>query len=207
MKKLIAILVVMIVMVGAAFADTAPAVNTTETHVITVNTSVDLIVPVFNFKTAAAQTNTSTKFNESSTNPDFKTEDTTVLRGANDQDISQVDISQEFEIRSMTQANYTRAFDFTVEATAFTAKDPTDSTQVIYTTTTTPTYVYAKNTADLSADHIAVSDSTSKITATFSGRQFSTNVLLGKVTVTWPQDVNAKPGDYKADVTLTVTAK
>ncbi len=219
MKKLITILAIMIVLVGAVFAadDPTPTTGTSESHVITVNTHVAQILPVFNFKTANIDgTNKTAKFDTSTaTNPDFAAEDTTKIYGENNQDISQADISQTFTILSMKKANYVGSFKLTVSATQFKTSHTDQATsQVVvdHETTGAITYTYPTSVATKEDGRLVVTPTAATtedpayLTAVFNGRQDTESLELASVTVKWARDVDAIPGDYKADVTLNVVA-
>lgn len=217
MKKLITILAIMFVLVGAVFAtdDPTPTAGTTENHVITVNTHVAQILPVFNFKTANIDgTNATTKFGESTT--DFTAQDTTkIYNVTSNEDISQAAISQTFTIMSMKKANYVGSFKLTVSATQFkttATKTVGADTVPVYTTESTITYTYPTETKTLEDGRLTVtptaatSEAPAYLTATFEGRQDTESQILANVTVEWSRDIEAVPGDYKADVTLEVKA-
>lgn len=201
MKKTIAILAVLVIALACVFADV-----TSETHKLTVQTTVSLVLPSFSFSAKnnnviVATNAQSAKFDTSeSTDPDFSGNATLVLANT---DISNAAISQQFDIISKTVANYNGSFDLTVAATAFKGTDDNDTT---YETVGDIAYVYAKLTPDAS-NHITTNAvAAEKITVTYKGKQVATDVGLGNVTITWPQDTAAIPATYTADVTLTVTA-
>lgn len=209
-KKVLTILMVLALVAGFAFADDRPAANTTETHKITVNTTVNTIVPVFGFVSANnVVTNNTVKFNQSTvtTGDDFTVEDAAILYSSN-KDITEAALSETFLIKSQQVCNIYQDFEFTVSATRF-VRQTTQTDTVAYTTAGDPTIALkAPTTAIAATEHVSVSATgTTKLTASFTGRQVTAGITLGSVDVTWPQDPDAKPGSYKADVVLTVTAK
>ncbi len=219
MKKVFAILLVLAVVAGFVFAENAPSANSSETHKITVTSTVDLVVPGFNFTyvntttSADAATNKIAATTDGSTAEAFEANDKKNATNSYDvgQDISKGDVSATFTIYSNRVCNYNGSFDLSVAATTF-KKDNTT------TAATEKSVTYTADSGNHTADHIVIANYSSTATessqattsdplrVTYSGRQFSSSVTLGTVTVVWNQDVNAKPDTYTSDVTLTIKA-
>ena len=227
MKKLIAILAIMIVLVGAVFA-TDPVDTTPDgaTQRVTIKSTVGRKDPTFLLKGLKdAGTFTNTGAQDAADVVDATTGnasaagsyDGTLLTSA--KDISQDDVVASFGVFQTADAKNKFAYSFTISATHLI--QVTDANGDAPTTpydAATPEFSnlgntawYASSTTGISAGTSSV-DAASGITAsvTFDGlATISADTTNPKLTftVTWPKNRMAVAGDYEADVTMVLTVQ
>ena len=214
MKKLIAILAIAIVLVGAVFADDLPAKNSSESHTITLKTVVSSVLPQFKL-TASSNNNTE------STNPDLST--SAAAKIANDAsytgtgivevaDISVEDIVATFTASLENLAKTGGTYRLSFEAGTFqnvwkvvgteVKKDQT----IAPSTTTAPSL--AKPTSGAAGVGLVIADpSGSSIDITFNGQECTTGALA-VYTVQYDKDDTVVDNDgegYTVDIKMTIT--
>ena len=211
MKKAITILAVLIVLVGAVFAEIQ-----TENHSIKLHTTVDPVVPVFhlNFKdvtaTAAAGAalaaddaqstnggNTAFANNGAHT---YTAESRAALEVG---DISKGAITVNFDVTISNAAKIYRSYDLTFGATGFAV---TKNNSPVTTAAPTPTLAgFGDHTG------VSVSQKTQNVAATaaFNGTTCEADTVLATYKLVYAQDPAVDPTNagatYTADVTLTIT--
>ena len=233
MKKLIAIVTIAIVLVGAVFAelgDTAPA---NQSGRITVRSEVARQDPTFVLKGGVSSNALNVIGNASATDYDGQE-----LKQANmaDWDISQANITAYFGIYQTTAAKNQFTYSFSVVPThfvqyknaagadvttnAYTVNKAVDidglNTDLWYVDSTSTTG-YVEGISQ-SSTRPAVTDATTASgidtlagTVIFDGSAVvnseaaTTNVLICPFSITWTYDREAPAGKYQADVLLTVT--
>ena len=211
MKKLIAILTIAIVLVGAVFAG---ANDLSGAATITVTTCVARSLP--EFKLAASSSAISTTVPSIA---DDLTDPADGSLGGTEFDATGTDISVDnllvyFGIYQTNQANVREEYTLTASATplyrmntAGTAKETEEgkahSIPVATFSNTTEAEV-----ADTVTGHnlIALSAAGHVLTVEYTGKVGTddTDLLLGTFSVQWNKDVEAPEGTYKADVVLTI---
>ena len=195
MKKLIAILAIAIVLVGAVFA-------TSESHTITVKADVDSVTPKFQLVFGSRSTN-----NANSTPVDFAAGPYT--EGNNTTDKIDVGFKLDaggtatFYAKIANNAKIVQGYTLTFGGGTFTGvmRDNVEGTQAPASITVT------KGTA---VDGLTLADPVGyAVTVTFNGRtmELADEALpytLATAEYSYNADVRINPGEYFADVTLTV---
>ena len=227
MKKLIAILAIAIVLVGAVFAD---PVNTTPdgaTQRITIKSTVERKDPTFllkgledaaSFTNAGAQGATTIVADQTTGELSAAgSHDGTLLTSG--KDISQDNVVASFGIFQTADAKNRFAYTFAVSATHLIQVTDADGNDVAAANAydaSTPEFSNLGNTAWYASSTTGISAATASLNAatgisasvTFDGLAVitadTTNPKL-TFTVTWPQNKFAVAGDYEADVTMTLT--
>ena len=216
MKKLIAIVTIAIVLVGAVFA-TANDVNQSAT--VTITTCVERVLPTF--KLVAANSTFAGETAPAAVATDAATDTADSPLGGAEYDATSTDISINdlevfFGIYQTNQANVREEYELTVSANplalmneAGTAALTGNDAHSINPTDTTPAIAKATIASTVTGyTLIALDDSTDpKLTVAYTGKvgTASTDLLLGTFSVKWEKDVEAPSGTYKADVVLSIT--
>ena len=214
MKKLIAILAIMVVIAGAVFADDLPTKNDSETHAITLRTIVSSVLPQFKL-TASSNGNTA------STNPDDST--TQAAQFVNSAsyagtgevvvaDISLTDIIATFTASLENLAKTGGTYRLSFEAGTFQNVWKVVGTEVKKDQTIAPSTTsapsLAKPTSGAAGVGLTIADpSGSSIDITFNGQECTTGALA-VYTVQYDQDTTVVDNDgvgYTADITMTIT--
>lgn len=216
MKKLIAILVTLIVLVGMVFADSQS---------LTVTTTISEQVPTFLMKGGSAS---GTYGVSAGADSNGNTQDYSYNKINLTGDITSTNLVGYFQVLQNTKANLSKVFNFTVyagnlvrqghlatEAEATANNQLTAGTSVVadsrsYTITTGVTVSAAtKNNTTDALDNITIAPTANSTSAAFSvtytGNVAGTELPLATFSVTWTKDAAAMDGVYMADVTLTVT--
>ena len=222
MKKLIAILTIAIVLVGAIFA--TDAVAPTGTQRITVKTTVDRILPVIEFKGANTTFNGATPAGAvtakvdgtdygTANSPEVYTAGTagTAHDGAELESNTHIDLGNVVAYFKIAQANGDGGakcnFVYTLSVSATTLKSITDG--VTYEVQNTPV-ASADGTQPTAGTNLAIGEPTVSgasfsVTATYTGVVADQDIAYFKYT--WAKDNAAPNATYAADVTLTYTAQ
>ena len=219
MKKVFAIIAIMVVLVGAVFA-VENEINQTST--ITVKTLVQRSLP--EFKLVGSLTATNGEPTGTITTVATADNQTAAYEGdavnAEATDISIDDITVYFAIYQTNQANVRASYNLAYTAgklvrmsaqnssTAATGNDAytiNGNGSVGANGTAVVTTAIEANDAE-NETYLALDDTTDLVAA-YTGRvsQDQTDLLLGTFSVTWLKDVEAKDGYYRADVVLAVT--
>lgn len=201
MKKTIAILAVLVIVLGCVFAATE------ETHNIKLKTNVGIVVPVYQLQFVEG---TNTADNQTSHTNDAEADFAAGTKAATADievlDISKNDISVTFKAVLMNEAKINKAYTLTFSATSFAVKkDGKDAEVAVDSETVTAAgKKTGVTTAAGAADNIVV--------ATFNGATCSaTGTDLATYTVTYKKDTAVDPHTsddqyYYATVTMTVSA-
>lgn len=224
MKKVFAILVVLALVAGFAFAD-LPAANTSETHKITLKTVVVNTLPQFRLTAAiasASQYNNADSVVTNDTPNDFGSvtaaEATKQIQVA---DISTTDISATFTASLENKAKTGGTYTLTFGATAFTnvwksVEDPTTHVVSVSQTETVPVHAIslANLTSDLATTGITIGtvDNTTdadhpSVVISFNGQECTEGDIV-RLTVEYESDptvIDNNGVGYFADVTMVVT--
>ena len=213
MKKAITILAVLIVLVGAVFADTLPQQNHSESHAITLRTTVTSTLPIFRL-TATSNNNTVT------TNPDGNEDAAKFANGeayVGTGELAVVDISTTNIVATFTASLENTAKTAGTYRLSFEAGDfenvwrMTDGQLVkdhvvAPSTQTRPTL--AKAASEIAGTGIDIANPVgSYIDVTFNGQECTTG-KIAVYTVQYDRDpaiVDNNGAGYTADVTMTVT--
>ena len=224
MKKVFAIIAIMVVLVGSVFA-VENAINQTST--ITVKTLVQRSLPEFKLvgslsATDAVPTGTITTV-ATHNNPQTAAYDGGAVN-AEAIDISIDDITVYFAIYQTNMANVRASYNLAYTAGQLVRMSAQNSATAAtgdeaYTINPTGT-VGANGTAVVTSAIVAAEenetylalDATTNLVAAYTGRvnqpaegQSVSDLLLGTFNVKWLKDVEAKDGYYRADVVLAVT--
>ena len=220
MKKVLTILVVLALVCGAVFA------VETETHKITLKTTIGEVLPVFQLvreaytgtatdgsavNAAEDITNTENGINENGIVEDgirFVDAAEYALDDLEVGDLSKYDVDVTFNVRISNAAKSVRVFTLTFDAGAFSvSRNKTVGSQAATTT------ALSANTNLVAASGVIAAANGQVLTATFNGTTLSENgTLLGTYNVVYPADSTIDPSfgntteaTYTADITLTIT--
>ena len=222
MKKLIAILVIAIVLVGAVFA---------ETHTLTVRTTVNGIIPAFQLrygtgdvytnKTADDNTTSvidaATQFSATGTFGEVNDYDDGYIQEA--EDISLTDVTADFyAVLAIGGKQENVSYKLTFEAGAFNTKVNGVQDSTTETACTSSTIAVAENyNATTHGAIVTLAQAASAITnnpanskawvITMKGAPATSKIDLVKFTPTWGRNPNVDIGNYTANVTLTITVE
>ena len=242
MKKVFAIIAILVVLVGAVFANDTNAVDGRAT--ITVQSLVSRLIPIFELRAKLGDTTftsstsadvTDATGTETISNDGIQTyvdNTTNAFDGellATGIDISVDDITVNFGIFQVNKANVDATYTITYSAGKLTrvatdngdyvaAGSPdayvinnagnigtanTDVVQITAITKVDPT----GNDAKYAISSLTEGANAGGISINYDGTvdASTSNILLGTFQVKWLHDVNAKDGEYRADVVLTVT--
>ncbi len=220
MKKVLTILVVLALVCGAVFA------AETETHKITLKTTIGEVLPVFQLVRAAYA---STATDGTAVTADSETTNTTgginangivedgkrfrdtaeyVLTDLEVGDLSKYDVDVTFTIQVSNAAKSVRVFTLTFEAGDFSVSRSRNVESHAATTT-----ALSANENLVEASGVTTEANGQVLTATFNGTTLSENgTLLGTYNVVYPADPTIDPSvgnttnaTYTADITLTIT--
>ncbi|MBO4716874.1 MAG: hypothetical protein J5599_03175 [Spirochaetales bacterium] len=220
MKKAITILAVLIVLVGAVFADADPAVKPAGKERITVETKVDRELPVLRLvgaldesaletagtvSTTVAQTGYA---KEKDVTPEAVQDVSATANNGTILDAKSIDISHEdlkvyFKVSSAA-ARCDLVYSISVAAGQLKAVD--NNTEY----TIDKDVTFANQTAGAAVTNLAVTnvgggDSAFTATATYSGATDA--ATIGTFDITWEKDNHAPEATYRADVTMTYTVQ
>ena len=220
MKKVLTILVVLALVCGAVFA------VETETHKITLRSTIGEVLPVFQLvraaytgtatdgsaiNAAAETTNTEGGINEKGIVEDgirFKDTAEYALTLLEVGDLSKYDVDVTFDVKISNDAKSVRTFTLTFDAGAFSvSRNKVVGSQAATTTT------LSANDSLVAASGVITEANGQVLTATFNGTTLSENgTLLGSYRVVYPADSRIDPSvgntteaTYTADITLTIT--
>ena len=216
MKKLIAILAIMVVLAGALFAD--------ETHTVKIKADVNSIIPVFGLKQGGYKTNTATLDGETQYTGDYTTEydraSTYGMTSNDDALLVSFKLDQggsvTFYAILLNNAKQIETYDLEFGGGVFTVSKngaPNQQHGPQTVTVTKGDNITGLTIADGAAATTALYDK--KIGLTFDGKAISgvsndNPHVLATAIYTYPQDltIDALPAGsyYYADVTLTVSA-
>lgn len=212
MKKLIAILAVMFVIVGAIFAEQNAATSTGNAEVKVV-TTVSIVEPTFKLTTASATTNLGNTTNKGQAAGEIgvHTIDVNTL-------IGQGTTAVEFAVIQIADCKSYKTYTFsaTAEELVMTKEYDKDGNLVAYAgEATTANHrafaVDATTAAFVDGDNAAKALKTNASTAAayqikYTGDKVAANTKIAGFTVTWTNDADAVPGQYEAYITLTVAS-
>ena len=219
MKKAITILAVLIVLVGAVFAD-APA---GETQKITIQSTVERKDPQFLLKGVAGANQSGFTTEAAKTTTEY--EGTKLASGV---DISQEDVVASFALYQTAAAKNRFAYTFTISATKLVQREDAEGTPVsgqnAYTTANAPVFSELNDnwyaSENEGANGIASGSASLTLTegvatgvsanVTFNGKATvpaNNNTPKMAFTVTWDDDRLAPAGLYEADVTMVYTVE
>lgn len=208
MKKLIAILAVMFVIVGAVFAEQNAATSTGNAEVKVV-TTVSIVEPTFKLTTASASTNLGNTRAVGEIDVHTIDVNTLIGQGTTSVDFSVVQIAD-------CKSYKTYTFSATAEELVMTKEYDKDGELVAYTGTATTTnhraFALAHATVSFEdGDNDAKALKTNASTAAeyqikYTGDKVAANTKIAGFTVTWTNDAEAVPGQYEAYITLTVAS-
>ena len=222
MKKVLAIFVVLALVCGAVFA------VDTETHKITLRTTIGEVLPVFQLVreayagtatdgTAVAATAETTN-TTGGINANGVVEDGIRFVDAADYelaelevgDLSKYDVAVDFTIKVSNAAKSVRTFTLT-----FNAGDFSVSRNKVVGPQAATTKTLTANDALVAADGVTTSAADQVLTAVFNGTTLTpgnTGTVLGTYSVVYPKDSRIDPSvgnettaTYTADITLTIT--
>ena len=214
MKKVFAIIAIMVVLVGAVFADGNPA----ETHTLHIKTVVDTIIPQFQLKIAS--TYTDADYITNNDNPINQFDDGASYRLGGNTDQTAIDVSDAVVLdkdgeqaivfsaiianqpKTSSHGGTSRSWTLAFSGGAFAVtKAGTDAT-------ITPT-IATSNGADYN-DGVTIvlgtGNNANTATLTLTANQPSkAGIEIVKATYTWTGDRTVDPGTYETDVVMTVT--
>lgn len=213
MKKVIAILAIMVVLVGAVFAATGDA----ETHTITLKTKVKGDDPIFALSAAYAEASTATNADEKEFTAGEPYTGASQLEVA---DLSKSDVTVTFVSKLVNQAKSTDSFTITFVPGPFNVKKLDASNNridaQIFATNNASSSAIGSNDSGYTLGALNVTTSNSQIefsnTVAFTGAQASaTNNTLATYSVTYAKDpdiaqnISSEAAYYYADCVMTVT--
>ncbi len=203
MKKIITILAIMMILVGSVFAATGDSSNGTASLDVTIAISAQY--PTFQLKSGSVTDNVASTHADSYDPADVALTADSLL--SEDQPVS-------FDIVQLTRSSAKATYWLTVTATNMDlVKDASGATISTLSDTGTQRFTVASTTPSVSAPTTAVTGisnngtSGNKLVAIYDGTTVAANTTIGSFTATWNKNANAVSGDYKATVTLTVTAQ
>ena len=199
MKKILAILTVLILAAGTMFADPSQANGTAA---IDITASVGEIVPAFQlmFKTNAT--------NEEGNR--FGTESSYTLPQAfsTNLDLSREDVTAEFYAVIAQGARQNAEYFLTFEAGAFDTKSNNVNKPTACSNSTLVDSIDQKYAGTLTASDISSATGSNNQSAKIilNGAVAAEQIRLLKFVATWTKDTTIDPGTYSADVTMTVSS-
>ena len=216
MKKLIAIVTIAIVLVGAVFAANTEQSYASTNEKLTIVTTVTRVEPTFKLVGGTAS-DSITQESDSVSNDNWSTayNGATLTLAASDYNIATGDIKLFFAIRQKTNANIHKAYTFTVTASdlVYQKADNQDTKEFTIqnggiehltantTLTGATTSTYPALTASVDGSNL-VATYTGVVNVPTTGDQY---IEIGTFDVTWPETVDAIAGTYKADIKMTFT--
>ena len=195
MKKAIAILAVLVILVGAVFA--------AETHKIKIDANIAEVLPVYQMVIGTVTTNgQSIKYNPEATDPVERFE-TSIAQTLNFEVANTVEVV----VNLTNAAKTTRIFDLTFSDGIFTVEkgvgaDKHDDTVVPAITLAT---THATGTQGIAS--IALDEDDDVATVTFNGTTCASSTTLVTATYSYTAHTDVNPGRYYADVQLDVAAR
>ena len=216
MKKLIAILMVLAIVAGFAFAD-APAVN--DKAQLTVNTEIKVQYPNYSLQATswvAGETGTGANASLGAAAAVAATPGTSTVRIGDDVLLT-TDTTVQFTITQTTLSRIKGVYTLGVSATPLEITKVTkpDGSKADATADEKAANVFAVSAAPtitLGASGTAPTNTSMNNTTagslaiTYNGKKVAQNDVIGKFNYTWTADENNAAGDYQATVTLTITS-
>lgn len=222
MKKVLTILVVLALVVGAVFADPNP---NSEVHKITLKSTIGEVLPVFQLTREAF---TGVKTNGDAINTAEETTNTaeTQIDGITENgvrysttayaeyemaelevgDLSKNGIEVDFTVKVSNAAKSLKTFLLTFEAGDFTVSRSSVENDTKNGKQPASAHAATENTALTKAHGVTTSASGDVLTAVFNGTTLSANgTMLGTYHVEYEGDSTIDPGEYTADIVLTIT--
>ena len=204
MKKLITILAIMIVLVGAVFADTANLLVTTE---------VTEVAQTFklNLKEVATGNNKAT-FSDSAAESVVESTPTTDDATITTNDMLTKDATVTFNVlQTTTDARKTISYTLSAvveDLTLYELPDHTTPTnaQITANKFAADTPLARTITAVDHSEYYTHGDAGTSVAVNFLGTPVPANTEIATFTCTWTHNANAIPGFYRANVTLTITS-
>ena len=216
MKKLIAILVAMIVLVGAVFADDPLAAN--DQSKLNINAEITLKKPVYSLAATAWGTY-GDGTNAALGNADVMTHGAVTAEEVviGDDVLTEHDATVTFTITQTALSRVKGTYTLTVAATnlVITQLTKENGTKVAATDDDKAANVFEVSAAptirkgsDGNAPTNTTMDNTSAgvLAITYNGKKVAQNTVMGTFSYTWTHHEDAAAGDYDAYVTLTITS-
>lgn len=215
MKKVLTVLTILVVVLGCVFAeDPAPTPAPTpasETHNITIATTVDAVTPSFQLKytNVAADANTLLKNGQQGQFANgSEYEAGPVDTGV---DLSKDNITADFYAVVAIGARSTSGYTLQFTAGPFAAKANKDDHPVACASSSLVTQLPADNSLAniivLDGDVSSVGNNVKSQDILFKGSPVTSKIDIVKFTATWNADSAIDMGTYYADVSLKITAK
>ena len=218
MKKLIAILMVLAIVVGAVFADTRTGDGTA---IVRVNTSITPEYPAFRLHIETGTSYNAVTNKENSLVVSNDPVEGVVEIDADALDASTKDVTVNFSVQQIQDALCYEKYYFSVVATDLVlTRDETKMTQDQYNALTTAQKTISLTTGDLGATptitpatvaDMTQGDAGAKTSQKYNGiRKEATAqaaLTLANFSCKWIGNAEAVPGDYTGTVTLTVSAQ
>ena len=199
MKKILAILTVLILTAGMMFADSAPSAGTA---VIELSALVGEIVPSFQLMYKTNATNADGK--------PFGTESSYTLPQAfsTNLDLSKEDVTAEFYAVIARGANQIADYLLTFEAGAFDTKSNKVNKPTVCSDSTLVDSIDQQFADNVTASDISSATGSNSQSAKISlfGTIAAEQVRLLRFVATWTKDTTIDAGTYSADVTMTVSS-
>ncbi|MBR1583209.1 MAG: hypothetical protein IJ663_05650 [Spirochaetales bacterium] len=219
MKKVFAIIAILVVLVGAVFAD-APSTGTANLKVVTL---IQVIEPIFKLTTAASDsgvlvgTPATVATMETPTTTDGAANDAYHVIAANTLSSTKGTTEVEFYVVQTNDCKTYKTYTFTASAedlvmvkaydhsgslVAYGGTPTTDNHRVFAVDHTT---VETFDDADTQFSALKDDSSSSAYRITYTGDEVASGTVAS-FTCTWTNDVDAVPGQYEANIRLTVTS-
>ena len=217
MKKLIAILMVLAIVTGFVFASDPLGTTSNGSAAIEINATINPAYPLFQLRATGFGTNNEASSSEDFTNP---VTDNVENNGANNpasititaDDMLTKSAVVNFDIYQRNDARAMAKYDLAVTATDLLLVQKADGTAVTsgqtaaQKFTVSPTTITVTPATGAAVANVTLSGATAgKLTAQYNGGPVA-ETTLGTFACTWAANASAEAGQYKATITLTVTA-